>query len=134
MNTAYISSFAYCRNVEHSQNQNGEDTNISMLPFYKLSAIPEYISLRAVCSIFGDNIFNNNSVRAYFKDNEGNIILQYEWFLDSHLIENAGNNIPDALIFNIALACNIEKTGIYSTAFFFNEKLIGEFYINISMR
>ena len=130
MSTAYISSFVYCKHIEDSN----YDDNIHILPFLNINLFHDSYPLHAVCSIFGDNIFNDNIVRAYFKAPDNSILIQYNWTFDETMLENANGNIPDAIVLNLSLNSYFNHIGTYSTEIFFNEERIGIFYINVIER
>ena len=129
--TAFISSFAYC---ELPQDEHETTNNFTLLPFIKLNSVPERISIKAICSLFGDNFFNDNSVRFLFKDIDGRVLVRYDWLLQRGMLEATGGKIPDALIFHFIIECNIEKTGIYTTEILINDETIGQYKIHAVVR
>ena len=136
MSTAYISSFVYGKNVDivKSKNDDFEDTNITIISSITLASVPEYRAINALCSLFGDNLFDNNSIRVYFKDPDGEILSQYNCLLDKKMLQMSDGEIPDAIMFNIALKLHFQKTGIYTTELFFNASQLGEYKLKVSMR
>lgn len=130
----YVSSFAYCKNFNTSQNVNENESNVTLIPFLNINSLHHGAALYAVCSIVGIHSFDNDSIYVYFKAPDDSILLQYDWTLDSRLLNNIGGKIPDAIVFNIAISCNIQDTGFYSTEVFFNNLRIGNFKINVISR
>lgn len=136
MSAAYISSFVYGKNINivKSKKNDCEDTNITIVSSIKLNSVPEYRAIHALCSLFGDDLFDNNSIRVYFKDPDGEILSQYNWLLDKKMLQISNGEIPDAIMFNIALKSHFQKIGIYTTELFFNDSLLGEYKLKVSMR
>ena len=75
-----------------------------------------------------------NSIRVYFKDPDGEILSQYNCLLDKKMLQMSDGEIPDAIMFNIALKLHFQKTGIYTTELFFNASQLGEYKLKVSMR
>lgn len=129
--SVFISSFAYCESTSLDID-NGY--NITLLPFIRVSSFPENISVKAVCSISGIDSFNNDTIRAFFKDPDGYILSQFEWRLDDNLLHASNGNVPDALIFHFTISCNIEKSGIFCTEILFNQNILGTYYIHAGLK
>ena len=129
--STFISSFAYC---EIPQNEDETNYNFTLLPFIKLHSLPEHISIKAICSLFGNNIFNGNSVRLLFKDADGRILVRYDWPLHNEILKDTEGKIPDALIFHFVIECNIEKTGLYTSEILLNDEIIGQYKIQAISR
>lgn len=127
MKTAYISSFVYCKDTPTEQ----DVEDIKLLPFLKVKRLPISIQIKAICSIFGEEIFTGSIVEVKFKAPDGEVLVQYDWHLDEKMLKSSDGRVPDALVLNLTLASEIERAGIYTTEIFIDGTKLGEYKFHI---
>ncbi|MBQ7732803.1 MAG: hypothetical protein IJT58_02140 [Synergistaceae bacterium] len=128
MDNAYISSFAYCREINTTSNNFGDVTQITLLPYLNINMLSNDYSLKAVCVISGIDFMKNNSLNIYFVDPQENILVHYS----SEIIKQSPDKVPDALLVQINLFALFKIGGIYTTKIILNGSYLGNFKINIT--
>ena len=131
MSEAFVSSFAYCRDIKTTNNEYGNVTQITLLPYLNINMLSETYSLKAICAISGIDFNKDNSLDVYFVDPEENILIQHSHKILLEMIKKYGKKTPEALLLNIDLATDFKKTGLYKTKIIFNDTCIGTFKISI---